>query len=91
MEFSLGAGTVILMADVDIIANAATGGDTITSSNDVLLGNLFAYAAGAGAVAPPPGPGSTATPVPTMSAYALVLTTLGLLVVAGRRIRSKIK
>ena len=36
------------------------------------------------AVAPHPA----AAPVPTMSAYALALTALGLLVVSGRRLRA---
>ena len=40
-----GSGQVILFSDVDMIANAATGGDTIVSDNDRFLGNLFAYAA----------------------------------------------
>ena len=34
---------------------------------------------------------ASATPVPTMSAYGLVLTMLGLLVVAGRRLRASAK
>ena len=36
--------------------------------------------------APGPGPGG-ATAVPTMSIYGLMLTTLGLLLVATRRLR----
>lgn len=39
------------------------------------------------AIAPP----APATPVPTMTAYGLVLTILGLLVVAGRRLRVSAK
>ena len=34
---------------------------------------------------------ASATPVPTMSAYGLVLTMLGLLVAAGRRLRASAK
>ena len=34
---------------------------------------------------------SAATPIPTLSAYGLVLTMLGLLVVAGRRLRTSAK
>lgn len=45
IEKTLGAGRVILMSDVDFIAQACTAGSTITSANDKLLGNLFAYAA----------------------------------------------
>src|SRR5262245_10280764 len=52
-----GAGRVILFADVDIIANALTSDAAITNSNDRLLGNLFAYAAG---ILPPVRVGSVA-------------------------------
>jgi hypothetical protein len=44
----VGAGWVILFADVDIIANAASSGDGITSDNDRVLGNLFAFAGAPG-------------------------------------------
>ena len=40
-----GAGWVILLGDVDIIADTLTAGDGVTSANDRVLGNLFAYAA----------------------------------------------
>lgn len=36
----------------------------------------------------PPGTGAPANAIPTMSAYGLVLTMLGLLLVAGRRLRA---
>ena len=36
---------------------------------------------------PPPAPGPSTSAIPTMSAYGLVLTTLGLLFVAARRLR----
>jgi hypothetical protein len=39
-----GTGRVILFTDVDIIANAASAGPAITTSNDRFLGNLFAFA-----------------------------------------------
>ena len=39
----------------------------------------------------PVSPAASATPVPTMSAYGLVLTMLGLLVAAGRRLRASAK
>jgi hypothetical protein len=67
----VGAGRVILMADVDLIANAASAGATITNQNDRFLGNLFAYVGGfAGPV------GSTV--VPTLTPAALVLLVLGI-------------
>jgi len=40
-----GAGRLVLISDVDILANAATPGDSITTANDRFLGNLFAYVA----------------------------------------------
>ncbi len=40
-----GAGRVILMTDVDLIAHAATAGSGISTDNDRFLGNLFAFAA----------------------------------------------
>ncbi len=40
-----GSGQVILFSDVDIIADAASDGDSIVSDNDRFLGNLFAFAA----------------------------------------------
>jgi hypothetical protein len=63
-----GSGQVIFLADVDMIANAASGGGTITNSNDRFLGNLFAFVAGAG--------GGAAGPVPTLSPMGLVLLSL---------------
>ena len=39
----------------------------------------------------PASPAASATPVPTMSAYGVVLTMLGLLVAAGRRLRASAK
>jgi hypothetical protein len=40
-----GAGQVILFSDIDIIANAASAGDSIATDNDRFLGHLFAFAA----------------------------------------------
>jgi len=40
-----GSGLVVLLADVDILANAASAGDGINTDNDRFLGNLFAFAA----------------------------------------------
>lgn len=37
-----------------------------------------------------PAPPSTSEPIPTMSQYGLILTTLGLLLVAGRRLRASV-
>jgi hypothetical protein len=41
---NVGAGRVILMADVDLLANAASDGETITTNNDRFIGNVFAFA-----------------------------------------------
>ncbi len=43
------AGRVILFSDVDIIANAASGGGAITTGNDRVLANLFYFAGVPGA------------------------------------------
>lgn len=40
-----GSGRLILLSDVDILAQAATAGSSVTSDNDRFLGNLFAFAA----------------------------------------------
>jgi hypothetical protein len=40
-----GAGRVIVVGDVDIIADTLSPGSTITTDNDRFLGNLFAFAA----------------------------------------------
>lgn len=45
LEKRFGTGRLILIADVDFVALACTTGGTVTSANDRLLGNLFAYAA----------------------------------------------
>ena len=39
----------------------------------------------------PAAPPASTTPVPTISAYGLVLTMLGLLLIAGRRLRAVVK
>ncbi|MDH3594185.1 MAG: VCBS repeat-containing protein [Rhodospirillales bacterium] len=45
LEKRLGAGRVVLLADVNIIAvGGLTAGDAITNNNDRFLANLFAYA-----------------------------------------------
>ncbi|MBL8114876.1 MAG: IPT/TIG domain-containing protein, partial [Acidobacteria bacterium] len=44
IQKQLGAGTAFLLSDVDFIAQALTAGSLVTSANDRLLGNLFAYA-----------------------------------------------
>ena len=70
---NIGAGKVVFMADVDLIANAATSGAAITSPNDKFLGNVFAFIAGFG-----PGPARSVI-VPTLSPASLVLLAFGLL------------
>lgn len=55
LQRAIGAGRVILFADVDIVADALTDAATITNNNDKLLGNLFAYA---GTILPPVRVGS---------------------------------
>jgi len=67
---NLGLGRVVLFADVDIIANAASAGGTITNGNDRYLGNLFASVT---SFVPAPAPNVL---VPTLSQYGLVLLIL---------------
>jgi len=81
LEYTLGSGIVLLLSDVDMIANAASVGGDITSANDQFLGNLFSYAIGGSGSAPTP------TSIPTMSTYGLILTALGLLLLASFRLR----
>src|SRR4029078_11010832 len=47
-----GLGRVILLGDVDFVAGALSAGNAITTANDRLLGNLFAFATAAGACVP---------------------------------------
>ena len=65
---SIGSGRIIYLADVDLVANAATLGSTITTANDRLLGNLFAMAGVPGIV----------VPIPTMNGVVLILLAAGL-------------
>lgn len=80
---NFGLGRVIFLADVDLIANAASAGATITTQNDRFLGNLFASI---GSIAPPP-PGPQ-LPVPTLSQYGLVLLVL-MIAALGWRFRKR--
>ena len=65
---TIGSGRIIYLADVDLIANAATAGATITSANDRLLGNLFAI----------PGTTGGVPRIPTMNGLVLTLLAAGL-------------
>jgi hypothetical protein len=62
-----GAGRVIFLADVDMIANAASAGAGLNNSNDRFLGNLFAFVAGVG---------GAIAPVPTVAPAGLALLSL---------------
>lgn len=70
----VGAGRVILLADVDLIANGASAGGAITTGNDRFLGNVFAYAGNA--ASPPPPVARNAEHVPTLSEWALLIMAL---------------
>jgi hypothetical protein len=80
MMQQFGAGHVIFLADVDLIANAASAGATITSQNDRFLGNLFVCAAVVSATVPIP-----AVPVPTLTTAGFAV--LSLLLVCAVAIR----
>ncbi len=79
---NLGAGRVVFLADVDLIANAASAGSAITTQNDRFLGNLFAFV-------PPLVPPPPQVPVPTLSPLALLLLTLLVAAAALRFGRSR--
>lgn len=59
------------------------GYTTVSQANTVAQPAEFAFASAA--------PAAAATSIPTMSAYGLALTTLGLLLVATRRLRASAK
>lgn len=80
----IGSGRVILMADVDLIANGASAGATITTQNDEFLGNLFAYVGG---FAKP----AVSTPVPTLTPAAIALLVLVLVFAFALARRSQSK
>ncbi|MCP5128453.1 MAG: hypothetical protein H6985_02600 [Pseudomonadales bacterium] len=72
-------GVFTFSNSVSIAANPGPYTATLQSASNVIATASTAVAA------PPPSP--SATPVPTMPAYGLVLTMLGLFLVAGRRLR----
>jgi hypothetical protein len=75
---TFGAGRVIFLADVDLIANSLSAGSGISNQNDRFLGNLFAYVGG---ISGAPAPVITA-PIPALSPGMLVLLALGLAAMA---------
>ncbi len=79
---NFGAGRAVFLADVDLIANAASAGSAITTQNDRFLGNLFAFVP---SLAPP----APQLPIPTLSPLALLLLTLLVAAAALRFGRSR--
>lgn len=65
---TLGAGQVVYLSDVDLVANAASAGALITTANDMFLGNLFAIA----------GAGGTAGGIPALDPFVLALLAMAL-------------
>ena len=80
---SFGAGRIVFLSDVDLIANGVSAGATITTANDRFLGNLFAYTGGFGLV------GAAATNgIPTLDSralFALMLLLAAMAAVAMKR------
>ena len=74
---TIGSGRIIYLADVDLVANAASAGATITTANDRMLGNLFAITGAPGAV----------LPIPTMNGFVLTLLAAGLAMAGALLIR----
>jgi len=73
----IGAGRVVFLADVDLIANGLSAGATITNQNDQFLGNLFAFVGGFAA-----GPAPVSQPVPALSPANLALLALAIAAMA---------
>lgn len=62
--------------------NLVPGSYTFTYAEDFITFNVLTSP-------PTPTPTPTATPVPTLSTYGIALTAIGLLVAAGRRLRTR--
>jgi IPTL-CTERM motif len=73
----IGAGRVVFLADVDLIANGLSAGATITNQNDQFLGNLFAFVGGFAAA-----PAPVLQPVPALSPANLALLALAIAAMA---------
>ena len=75
---AVGAGRIILLGDVDIVSRAASGGATITTNNDRLIGNLFAFAASPTALFAAVLPGSRSVKVGSLaSAFGTIIASGG--------------
>jgi hypothetical protein len=75
---SIGSGRIIYLADVDLVANAASAGATITTANDRMLGNLFAMAGAPGGI----------VRIPTMNGLILTLLAAGLAMAGAMLVRT---
>jgi hypothetical protein len=85
---TVGAGRVIFLSDVDMIANASSSalstGAGISNGNDRFLANLFAFAGNGTASAP-----AANLPVPALDTFALVALALLLTALAAWRLRKR--
>jgi len=85
---AVGAGRVIFLSDVDMIANSSSStlsaGSGISNGNDRLLANLFAFAGNGAVVAP-----AANLPVPALDATALAGLVLLLAALAAWRLRRR--
>ena len=79
---SFGAGRIVFLADVDLIANGASAGPAITNQNDRFLGNLFAFAGGFSF-----GPPAQIPALESSALIALALVLAGLAAFALKRRR----
>jgi hypothetical protein len=83
-----GNNEVYVNESVPLDEVSASAANVLTNTDPAAWSDPVAVAAPPPAPPPPP---ASATPVPTISAYGLVLTILGLLIVAGRRLRASAK
>lgn len=81
---SFGAGRIVFLSDVDLIANGASAGSAITTQNDRFLGNLFAFTGGFAPVGP-----AAAPVVPTLDERALLALMLAVAAAAAFALRRK--
>jgi hypothetical protein len=85
-EFAPGAGRLVIIADIDMIASEATY--TPLNDNGIFALNAMAFLVGGNIVSPNPEPDPTPTPIPLPAGAWMALSTLGMLG-AGYKLRAR--